>query len=418
MPETSKVLRTSLFFFIAGFAIFSWQFQYPWTLNFDEFHYIPAAQSFLKLEGFRNLEHPPLAKMLIAVGIGIFGNNPYGWRIMSVFFGALTLSGMYLWALQLFKREEIAVWTGFLTLANFFLFVQSRIAMLDTFMFAFLAFAGWAFTAAWDFRLPVKQVRKYLALTGLFLGLGMACKWFSLIQWVGLIGLYLGYHVLNRFNIRLWPAPWKGLRKGEWMIWLIALPTFVYFLTFIPFLFATNPAFSFGQIFTMQKGMWDLQKRVVTPHPYMSQWYTWAIMKRPIWYAFDKSTSTQETVRGVFLVGNPLIMLTGLLALVYCFWDWIKQRRKESLFIIYFYFLYYGSWALIPRVVSFYYYYYPAAMILSFALALVVENRPAWIRWSFLTVCMGIFIFFYPILAAVQIPTSTFVKWMWLRSWI
>jgi dolichyl-phosphate-mannose-protein mannosyltransferase len=407
-----------LFFFIGGFALFSWQVHYPISLNFDEFHYMPAAKAFLYMEGLRNLEHPPLAKLLMALGIKFFGDNPLGWRIMSVLFGALTLSGMYLWAVQLFKRQEIAVWTALLTLVNFFLFVQSRIAMLDTFMFAFLVFAGWAFTAAWDFRLPVKQVRKYLALTGIFLGLAMACKWFSLMEWAGLVGLYVAYNVLNHFNIRLWPAPWKGLEKGEWVIWLIALPTVVYFLTFFPFLFAKNPEFSFFKIFTMQKEMWDLQKRVVSPHPYMSQWYTWAIMKRPIWYAFDKTGPAQEFVRGVFLVGNPLLMLSGIFAIFYCFWDWMKQRRKESLFIVYFYFLFYGSWALIPRAVAFYYYYYPAAMILSFAVAIVLENRPKWIRWSYLVACAGLFIYFYPVLAAVEIPIGSYIKWMWLRSWI
>ncbi len=426
MPSRSVKIMTTLLLFLGGFFLFVWQVRYPTSLNFDEFHYIPAAKAFLSLDGLRNLEHPPLAKLLIAWGLVFFGDNPFGWRIMSVLFGALTLSGMYLWALQLFKKQELALWTGLLTLVNFLLFVQSRIAMLDTFMFAFLVFAGVGFTTAWDRHLPVKDVRKNLALTGVCLGLAASCKWFSIVIWGGMIGLYIAKLTLRNLHWKkvhltyLLPSPWTGLKKGEWLFWLIALPIFVYFLTFTPYLLAKNPSFEFSRVLTIQKEMWDLQKRVVSPHPYMSQWYTWAIMKRPIWYAFEKSGAKQEWVRGVFLVGNPFIMLTGLVALAYCLMDWVRKKKKETFFVLYFYLLFYGSWMFIPRAVSFYYYYYPAGMILSFALAYCFSElaRARWIRWSYLILSAALFVYFYPILAASQIPISSFVKWMWLRSWI
>ena len=39
--------------------------------------------------------HPPLAKLLIAGSIKLFGDNPWGWRIGSVVFGTLALLAIF-----------------------------------------------------------------------------------------------------------------------------------------------------------------------------------------------------------------------------------------------------------------------------------------------------------------------------------
>jgi len=63
---------------------------------FDEVHYLPAARDMITvLEGgeaiYRNREHPLLGKTLIAAGMAVFGDNPLGWRIMSLIAGTLTV---------------------------------------------------------------------------------------------------------------------------------------------------------------------------------------------------------------------------------------------------------------------------------------------------------------------------------------
>ena len=85
---------------------------------------------------------------------------------------------------------------------------------------------------------------------------------------------------------------------------------------------------------------------------------------------------------------------------------------------------------------SFYYYYYPAGMTLSLALACVFHhferpdpvrsNRSRWsqflvnegARWGFLLVAAAMFVYFFPILAALKIPADGFRKWAWFNSWI
>lgn len=63
----------------------------PTQPYFDEVHYLPAARAVLELGVTTNVEHPPLAKQLMALGIWLFGDGPLGWRILSVIFGTLAL---------------------------------------------------------------------------------------------------------------------------------------------------------------------------------------------------------------------------------------------------------------------------------------------------------------------------------------
>jgi dolichyl-phosphate-mannose--protein O-mannosyl transferase len=66
-------------------------------------------------------------------------------------------------------------------------------------------------------------------------------------------------------------------------------------------------------------------------------------------------------------------------------------------------------------------------MVLSLALAYVFYRgeepgmplaRARWAKWVFLGLCFGMFVYFFPILAALKIPAASFMKWMWFRSWV
>ena len=68
---------------------------------FDEYGYTQAARDFIAGTPTFNPEHPPMAKYFIAVGIKTLGDNPWGWRIASTLFGALAVSMMLAWVLEL-----------------------------------------------------------------------------------------------------------------------------------------------------------------------------------------------------------------------------------------------------------------------------------------------------------------------------
>ena len=191
----------------------------------------------------------------------------------------------------------------------------------------------------------------------------------------------------------------------DWGLWLVIVPLAAYFLTFIPYFIIQQPPVGFFDLFDMQRKMYDGQLRVVTSHPYMSQWQDWPLLKRPIWYAFDKEGAQSEWVRGVLLLGNPIVMWSGVAALFACLWGWLETRGRDAFLILVFYAAFYGSWILIPRKIAFYYYYYPAGMMLSLALAYVfyhgernlpIFERFKWARWGFLAASLLMFIYFFP----------------------
>lgn len=427
-----RVLTTCGLLYLVSQLLFLINIQFPRGQNFDEFHYVPSAKQHLEMKENQNYEHPPLGKELMAIGIAIGGDRPFGWRVMSTIFGALTLVGMYLWAFAVFRDEKLALWAALLTLFNQLLYVQARIGMLDTFMFAFLVYALAAFCATWS-PMPAATTRKLLYFSGAMIGLTVACKWFGIIPWALFVFLVITVQVLRGWGTTFarptaldWFRQdlWQGIRLIDWVLALLVIPLFFYYLTFIPFLFQSGVKRGLWDILVvMQQKMWDGQSRVVSSHPYMSHWLDWATLKRPIWYAFDKEGEKQELVRGVLLLGNPLIMWSGLVAMVSCLWGWLVERRRDAFLIVAIYFALYFSWALIPRKVSFYYYYYPAGMTLSLALAYVFARaeeaaEKKWLRWVFLTAALGVFIYFFPILSALKINGDKFRQWMWFTSWI
>jgi dolichyl-phosphate-mannose--protein O-mannosyl transferase len=268
------------------------------------------------------------------------------------------------------------------------------------------------------------------------LGLGTATKWFGVIPWAMCLGLIIFVRLLQNWGVRFanysstdWYQRdlWRGVKTTDFLLYFVAVPLLVYYSTFFPALLQKENAHSLWDIlFDAQARMWDGQGRVVDSHPYMSSWTGWALLKRPIWYAFDKEGTADESVRGVLLLGNPLMMWGGLVALTYCFKDWLNERRRDAMLIAVTYLAFYFSWAVIPRKVAFYYYYYPAGMTLSLAITYVfhrlkdskLASTASIAQACFLGAAMGLFIYFFPILAALKIPANSYVKYTWFQSWI
>lgn len=71
---------------------------------FDEIYHGRTAYEMINgLYCYENV-HPPLGKELIALGVLIFGMNPFGWRFMGTLFGVLMLPVVYLFAKRFFKE--------------------------------------------------------------------------------------------------------------------------------------------------------------------------------------------------------------------------------------------------------------------------------------------------------------------------
>jgi dolichyl-phosphate-mannose--protein O-mannosyl transferase len=205
------------------------------------------------------------------------------------------------------------------------------------------------------------------------------------------------------------------------------LPVLTYYSSFIPFFWVTQKSGGsyglFDILFQMQWAMWDGQSRVPGEHNYASRWWEWPLMLRPMWYAFDRESGPAAAVRGVALIGNPVVLWGGLAALVWTAWDWVEKRRAEAFLIVYAWAVCTFSWMVIPRKLAFFYYYYPAALWLAPAwIYLLQQGTPRGRQRLFMSavtaVSLLLFIHFFPILAALPIEPQGYLKWMWLRRWI
>jgi dolichyl-phosphate-mannose-protein mannosyltransferase len=395
---------------------------------FDEVHYLPAARDLLEVwnggeEGYRNREHPLLGKTLIAVGMALFGDNPLGWRIVSVVAGTLAVGASMraMWHASADRFATIAF--GVLLVTGFHLFVHARIAMLDIFMVSALASAAWMFAAA--IRKP-EQGRWRLAFTGVAIGCALGAKW-NAVPLAMTFGLTFFAFRLSAGRRRLLlsrrGAPVPGISLVEAFIWLGVVPLLIYALTFAPGYwlsseFDPSPLSRDGLI-AFHGQILELQTQVLAPHNYQSTWEQWALNTRGIWYLYEEVDGAQ---RGVLLIGNPLTMLLGLPALVWCLVAGVHRRDWARLAVVIGYVVSLGFWIVAPKPVQFYYHYFIPSLFLLGALALSLSDlkEAGWPKFAYaiLAASAAIFVVFFPILSAAPLAdTMSFANWTWLDGW-
>jgi dolichyl-phosphate-mannose--protein O-mannosyl transferase len=416
---------TCLLLFIASFLLFLPRVSFPNDYNFDEMHYVTAAKLLVPPEVNFNWEHPPMAKYMIGLGILLAGDRPLGWRLASMVFGAISVAGIYVWALAVFRQRWLAVWVALIALMNCMLFVLARIAMLDIFMCAFLVWGMAMVSFAWDVQRPTAQVRRLLAAAGVFFGLAAACKWVGFVLVIFVFLLWVMLRVFRLTGSTLYRLP-RGQREGieEWytadlwagvtwrhaLAWLLLTPVIVYLLAFVPFLHIQGIEGSPRDILRLQLDMARTQASITGNHPYASDWYQWPFDWKPMWYTF---ISENGWTRAVLLIGNPLILLGGFVAALFCAWEWWKRRTRDAFLASVWYWLLLLCFTAIPRKISFFHYYLPAACALGLSLAYVFLHygeppvfRRTWGRWAFLAAAALVFLVFYPVLAGMPLPAD------------
>ncbi|WP_379920980.1 phospholipid carrier-dependent glycosyltransferase [Erythrobacter sp. R86502] len=406
-----------------------WRLSIPSTPYFDEIHYLPAAREILSLftEGrgaYLNREHPQLAKELIAVGIAVFGDNALGWRIMPWLCGVLAYFAALrtMWHASADRFATLAF--GVLLATGFHLFIHARIAMLDIVMVAGLAVAAWQFAGACA---QPETGRRRLVFTGVAIGAALGAKWNAIpLAMAPGITFFIARGLAGRRRLFLSRrgAPVPGITLLEAFVWLGILPLAVYAATFIPGYWLAeylhpSPLAEKGLI-GFHRDIFALQSELMTPHRYMSGWSQWVLNLRAVWYLYEPIDGAQ---RGVMLIGNPLTMLLGLPALVWCLFIGIWQRNWARLGAVLGYAISLGFWIAAPKPVQFYYHYFMPSLFLLGALALTCSDlrRLPYGRglgWAIPAASAAVFAYFFPIIAALPLKSSdSFITWVWLPGW-
>ena len=162
----------------------------PKGFVFDEVYYVDGARDLLKygveVEGSNPefVVHPPIGKWCIALGIRIFGDNEFGWRITAAIAGTLIILIAARLAHELFKSPFLTAITAALMACDGLLLVHSRTALLDLFLTLFVLVAAYFW---------FKQQFWY---AGLFFGLALATKW-SALYFIVLFGFVSVYRLMS-----------------------------------------------------------------------------------------------------------------------------------------------------------------------------------------------------------------------------
>ena len=179
------------------------------------------------------------------------------------------------------------------------------------------------------------------------MGLAMASKWsavpLAMLPGLALLALKLsGDDRVSRITL------------AEAMLWLGLLPLAVYWLTFTPAFFYHQDLHAVRPLdFVAQHArMIAMQDSVVSHHTYQSVWWQWLGNIRPIWYLYEVADGAQ---RGVLLLGNPLTMLAGLPALIWCSWIGFARRRRDAIAMVICFAITLGLWLVSGKPVLFYY---------------------------------------------------------------
>lgn len=392
----------------------------PTTPYFDEVHYVPAARALIEGGAYLNREHPLLGKQLIALGMWMFGDNALGWRALPLLAGIITLfaSMRALWHASYDRFATLAV--GLLIATGFHLFVHARIAMLDIFMACFLALAAWFLAAA--IREP-ESGRWRLALAGIALGCALASKW-NAVALAMIPGLAFFFARLSAGRQRLLTStrgiPVPGVSLLEAFVWLGITPLLVYALTYWPGYGLTNSPLAEKGLIGLHQEMISMQASVITPHPYQSTWSQWLLNTRGIWYLYEFIDNAQ---RGILLIGNPLTMLLGLPALLWCAVTGAIRQDWAKAGVVIGFLASLGLWLIANKPVQFYYHYFMPSLFLLGALSLALSDlrrsaRAGWISYAVLIGSVAMFGLFYKILSAAPLDTpASFADWTWIDGW-
>ncbi len=391
---------------------------------FDEIYHPRTAYENLRGIYPYEVSHPPLGKLILSIGIALFGMNPFGWRFMGTLFGVLMLPILYVFLKNLFGKTTVAACGTLLFAFDFMHFVQTRIATIDTYGVFFILLSFFFlyryFTVPED--APFWKEILPLFLCGLFWGVGCASKWTVIYAGVGLAILYFWNFIL-RLRRRERNAGWAVKTVAVSVVFFVIVPVLIYYFSYLPY-GVEGHTFGPELVWDNQVFMLTYHNGVHDEHPYSSRWWQWVLNIRPILYYLD-ATNVGTGMKSAFgAFGNPAVIWGGLLSLFALVWAAIRRKSGRAAFLLVGYLAQLVPWMFIGRT-TFEYHYFPSILFLVLAISFVLDELVEYGGERGIRLCCGatgvsvaLFGMFYPVLTGVVTPswyTTCLLKWF--PSW-
>lgn len=339
---------------------------------FDEAAYVQSARDLIG-GTLSNVEHPPLAKGLIALSILAFGDQAVAWRLPSILAGTVAVLLLYLLTWRLTDKRT-ALLAAFLLSFESLWFVHSSIAMLDI-VAVTLGLAA-----------LLLLVRGEWVWTGAVVGLSMLAKE-TMVALVGVAAVYAALQCPPGTSAR------RAAREAGMVLFFVGVSALVVFMAGLQIYDSAYDAFptSFHHVAVMFR----YNKAIPVPalsdavHPW--QWFSGYT---PSGY-FVTSAAIGKDLKRTYVqyMGQPNLVTVLLIWLALpCSMPLVKQRDRNAVLHVTLFAL---SWAMFAAVAfaRITYPYYMLALIPSVCVlvAVFLSRMP---RAAILTCAVGVVLWF------------------------
>lgn len=414
-------------------------FGYPSQTIFDEVHFGKFVSAYYTNEYYYDI-HPPLGKLIIAGFAGLFDfkpeftftnigdkfqNNKYlSLRFLPSLAGVLLPLVIYLLVLQLGMSRSAAFIGGLLMVLENAILTQSRLILLDAFLllFGFLSLL---------FYLKYKiHNTKYLILFSVFAALAASIKWTGL-AFLALPGLFELYRVFKNKNPEISIHRHACRQAGniaKLFLCFAVLPSIIYFSVFtLHFSLLTKPGS--GDAFMDKEfhsyNVWDKfidlniemyrgNTRLTATHSYGSNWYSWPVMARPIFYW------VKDNAR-IYYLGNPLIYWTSTIAVLMLLIGYLttkKERNFVSTLLLSGFLLNLLPFIGIKRVMFLYHYATASIFAILILVYLADQEKNSKLIYTILIIAAATaFTYFAPLTYGLPLSPEQYESRVWLNSW-
>jgi len=418
-------------------------YEYTWYdgTYFDEIYHPRTAYEYINgILPYENT-HPPLGKLIISLGMMLFGVTPFGWRFFGTLTGVLMVPLSYMLSKELLKETKWAFASCFLFTFDFMHLAQTRLATIDSYT-AFFVMAMFYFMLRYVklsfYDTDFKKTLVPLFLCGVCFGLGAAVKWQGIYAGVGLAVMFFGL-LIQRY------IEFKAAKDGRLVAesekvekcfyrntlktlafavaFFVIVPFIIYFLSYLPIILSDNADISY--FWENQKSMLSYHSNLTETHPFGSPWWSWPLDIRPL-YAYNPNWDfvPKEFAQGISSFGNPLVWWCAIPAVIYLIFLAVKKRANtENYTVLTGFAAMYLPWAIVTRQ-AFIYHFFPCvifvAVAITFCIKDILEKYPKTknlIKIYF--VCVFVFfVAFYPVLTGIKIPYWYAEALSWLPTWV
>lgn len=369
---------------------------------FDEIYHARTAYELLNGLDVLEWSHPHLGKLLIMIGIRLFGMTPFGWRFMGTLVGVLMLPVLYLLIMQLTKKTRLAALGTFLLSVDSMHFTQTRIATVDSYPVFFIMIMYLFMIRYFQMNLHREKLSKTLVplgLSGLFMGFACASKWIGIYAAAGLaviffISVFMRIREYASFRNHIsGKTRIPGLSDADARLMADAFPKKLAFtLLFCVLAFVVVPVVIYCLCYIRHfapsgtyslKSIWDLQVQMLNYHSglgddthfFRSPWYEWPLIVKPMWYySADIAYTGRGVVSSISCMGNPAVWWTGLAALIALLVLLAVSAKPDVNFLLIAigFASQYLPWVFVPRS-TFIYHYFASVPFIIIATVLMYE---------------------------------------------